>query len=241
MDPERIRYIVEEANHLEPDLIVLLGDYTSGHLFVTGKVPACEWAEALAGLKAPLGVFAVLGNHDWWEDEAAQLRGNGPTRSRLALEKVGVPVLENAALRLQKQGEAFWLAGLGDQLAFLSGGGADDLRGALRTVTDAAPIILLAHEPDVFPTVPDRVSLTLSGHTHGGQVHFFGYPPVVPSEGARRFVYGHVAERKDPESALRHLIVSGGLGCSKAPVRFGMPPEIVVADVVGKFKPKSGS
>jgi uncharacterized protein len=240
MDPGRIRQIVEQANRLEPDLIVLLGDYTSGHLLVTSSVPANEWAEALAGLKAPLGVFAVLGNHDWWEDEAAQLRGRGPTRSRLALERVGVPVLENAALRLEKQGEAFWLAGLGDQLAFLSGRGADDLHGALRTVTDAAPVILLAHEPDIFPRVPERVSLTLAGHTHGGQVRIFGYPPIVPSKCSRRFVYGHAAERSHPNAPWRHLIVSGGLGCSKAPVRFGVPPEIVVAHVHGKPKLMSG-
>ena len=63
--------------------------------------------------------------------------------------------------------------------------------------------------------------MTLSGHTHGGQVRLFGYSPIVPSRYGNRFAYGHVVETD------RNLIVSGGLGCSIMPVRFGMPPEIV--------------
>jgi hypothetical protein len=78
----------------------------------------------------------------------------------------------------------------------------------LAQVTDAAPVILLAHEPDIFPRVPARVALTLSGHTHGGQVRLFGYSPMVPSRFGNRFAYGHIVEED------RHLIVSGGLGCS---------------------------
>ena len=77
-------------------------------------------------------------------------------------------------------------------------------------MTDGSPIILLAHEPDIFPDVPGRVSLTLSGHTHGGQVRLFGYSPVVPSRFGNRYAYGHVVEDD------RHLIVSGGLGFSIA-------------------------
>jgi predicted MPP superfamily phosphohydrolase len=92
-------------------------------------------------------------------------------------------------------------------------------------VTDDAPVLLLAHEPDVFPEVPARIALTLSGHTHGGQVRLFGYAPVVPSRYGNRYVYGHVVEEG------RHLVVSGGLGCSTVPVRLGMPPEIVLVDV----------
>ena len=73
--------------------------------------------------------------------------------------------------------------------------------------------------------MPSRVSLTLSGHTHGGQVQFFGYAPMVPSRYGNRFLYGHVVEDD------RHLIVSGGLGCSILPVRFGVPPEIVMVEL----------
>jgi predicted MPP superfamily phosphohydrolase len=86
----------------------------------------------------------------------------------------------------------------------------------------------MAHEPDVFPKVPARVSLTVSGHTHGGQVRIFGYAPIVPSRYGSRYVYGHVIEEK------RNLIVSGGLGCSSLPIRFGSPPEIVVIELGGR-------
>ena len=103
--------------------------------------------------------------------------------------------------------------------------GLDDLDGTLAQVTDEAPVILMAHEPDVFPKVPPRVALTLSGHTHGGQIRLFGRSPVVPSRYDNRYAYGHVVEDD------RNLIISGGLGCSIAPVRFGVPPEIVVVDL----------
>ncbi|RUW68842.1 MULTISPECIES: metallophosphoesterase [unclassified Mesorhizobium] len=231
MTPERIASLAAEANALQPDLIVLLGDYVAGMRLVTDQVPASEWASALSGLKAPLGVKAILGNHDWWHDPVAQRAGAGPTVARKALEGAGITVLENDAFRLEKDGQGFWLAGLADQLALLPGQGRaearglDDLDGTLAKVSDNAPIILLAHEPDIFPQVPWRVSLTLSGHTHGGQVRLLGYSPVVPSAYGNRFAYGHVVEND------RNLIVSGGLGFSIMPVRFGMRPEILQIDL----------
>ncbi|MGI9462897.1 MAG: metallophosphoesterase [Aestuariivirgaceae bacterium] len=236
MSPARIRYIVEQTNALEPDIVVLLGDYTTGHPWVLNQVNSVEWSKALAELKAPLGVHAIMGNHDWWEDKAAQKRGAGPVFGQVALENAGIPVYENHAVRLKKDQKAFWLAGLGDQLALLpyrrygrSGWqGADDLNGTLAKVTDDAPIILMAHEPDVFPTVPDRVSLTLAGHTHGGQVRMLGYSPVVPSRYRNRYAYGHIVETAPDMGPLpRHMVVSGGLGNSIMPVRLGVPPEIV--------------
>ena len=104
--------------------------------------------------------------------------------------------------------------------------GVDDLKATLDQVPDGDPVILLAHEPDIMVRVPERVSLVLSGHTHGGQVRLFGWSPVVPSRFGNRYAYGHVREQCD-------LIVSGGLGCSIIPVRFGMPPEIVVVSITG--------
>jgi len=98
----------------------------------------------------------------------------------------------------------------------------DDLPGALRQVTDDAPVVLMVHEPDIFPRVPERVSVTLVGHTHGGQIRLLGYAPYVPSRFGSRYVYGHKIK------GGRHMIVSGGLGCSSLPVRFGSPPDIVV-------------
>jgi predicted MPP superfamily phosphohydrolase len=226
MPLRRVEEIVATTNALRPDLILLLGDYSPGQ-FVTRRVTMRELASVLRGLQAPLGVHAILGNHDWWDDHAAQRLRRGPVAARRALEEVGIAVLENDAVRLAKDGRSFWLLGLGDQLAFLRNpaGGVDDLPGTLAGINDDAPAILLAHEPDIFPSVPDRVALTLSGHTHGGQVRIMGYSPVVPSRYGNRFAYGHVIE------GGRHLIVSGGLGTSIAPVRLGVPPEIVLVEL----------
>ncbi len=96
----------------------------------------------------------------------------------------------------------------------------------LAKVPEMEPVILLAHEPDIMPRVPARVALVLSGHAHGGQFRLFGWSPVVPSRYGNRYAYGHVREQCD-------LIVSGGLGRSIAPFRFGVPPEIVVVTVRG--------
>lgn len=223
MPVRRLEEIVSVTNALQPDLILLLGDFMAGHRFITRPVSMKECANAFRGLKAPLGTYAILGNHDWWEDSEAQRNRRGPVIARRELEAVGIPVLENDGLRLTKDGRPFWLLGLGDQLAFLGSPlqGIHDLEGTLAKLTDDAPAIMMAHEPDIFPLVPERVALTLSGHTHGGQVRVFGYSPMVPSSYGNRYAYGHVEENG------RHLIVSGGLGTSIMPVRFGVPPEIV--------------
>ena len=233
----RINEIVAQTNALKPDLILLLGDYSAGMRLVTEYVHSSEWAPALAKLDAPLGVFGVMGNHDWWEDKQAQRLGHGPTFGHRAFEKVGIPILENDAVRLDKNGIPFWVAGLGDQIALQPSRkhgrdrwqGVDDLPAMMGKITDDAPVLLMAHEPDIFPRVPERVSLTLSGHTHGGQVRLFGYSPVVPSRYGNRYAYGHVIEEN------RHLVVSGGLGCSIAPIRFGSPPEIVLLELGGEY------
>jgi predicted MPP superfamily phosphohydrolase len=235
MSLRHIEAIVERTNALNADIIVMLGDYVPGHRHITRTIPAGEWAPVLAGLKAPLGVHAILGNHDWWSDNAVQEQGQGPTIARRALEAAGIPVYENDARRFTKVGRPFWLAGLGDQLAYLparrfrplSRIGVDDLAATLAKVTDDAPIVLLAHEPDVAMRVPGRVALQLSGHTHGGQVRLFGWSPVVPSRYGGRFAYGHTRTNCD-------VIVSGGLGCSIMPFRLGVPPEIVLVTLGGK-------
>ena len=233
MPAGRVAGIAEETNRLGVDLVLLLGDFVSSMRVSSGPVPAADWAASLARLRAPLGVHAILGNHDWWDDPGAQARGKGPTLARRALEAAGIPVYENDVIRLAKDGQGFWLAGLGDQLAFQRGivaghrvfEGVDDLHGTLAQVTDDAPVLLMAHEPDIFPTVPNRVSLTLCGHTHGGQVRLFGYSPLVPSSYGNRYAYGHIVETG------RHMLVSGGLGCSILPLRFGVPPEIVLLEL----------
>ena len=235
MPADRIRAICEHMNLLCPDVVVLLGDFSASHKLKTRTVAPEEWSAALSVLRAPLGVHAILGNHDWWDDLHAQRTGKGPVLGRRMLEQVGIPVYENDVVRLEKSGRSFWLAGLGDQLAFIRGRrkrafrkfeGVDDLDGTLAKISDEAPVILLAHEPDIFPRVPARVALTLCGHTHGGQVRLLGFSPMMPpSRTGRRYAYGHICEDE------RNLIVSGGLGCSVLPVRVGVPPEIVLVDI----------
>lgn len=233
MTPGRLERIVDRANRQGADLIVLLGDYLAGHPFTRGGVAVDRVARILSGLDAPLGVYTILGNHDWWDDELAQAAGHGPTQTHRAFEAAGIPVLENNAVRLSTASGPLWLAGLGDQLAFwvrrrqgLGGPlGVEDMGATLAAITDDAPAILLAHEPDIFPEVPDRFALTLSGHTHGGQVRFFGHSPTVPSRYGNRYAYGPVIEGN------RGIVISGGLGCSIAPIRLGVPPEITLVEL----------
>ena len=213
----RVRQVVDAANELRSDLTVVLGDFFATHRFITERVPHPVWAAELSALDAPLGVYSILGNHDWWNDITAV---------RHALDKVRLPVMQNDAVLLGAPGQRFWLAGLGDQIAHRLGAnnfkGVDDLPGTLARIQTDEPVILLAHEPDIFTEVPARVALTIAGHTHGGQIRLPYAPPLwVPSAFGSRFAYGHIVETD------RHLIVSGGLGCSGVPLRLGVPPEIV--------------
>jgi predicted MPP superfamily phosphohydrolase len=205
----KLREIVELTQQAEPDLILLAGDYVI-HGVLGGRFsPPEAAAEALASLSAPAGVYAVLGNHDWWFDAP---------RVQSALESVGIPVLEDRALRIEHGSCMFWLVGVSDLWE-----GAHDIGAALRSVPETAPAILFMHNPDLFPEIPARVTLTIAGHTHGGQVYIPGIGrPIVPSQFGERFAVGHIVE------SGRHMFVSSGLGTSIIPVRFLVPPEVSV-------------
>jgi uncharacterized protein len=229
MSPDRIAEIVSVANALKPDIVFLLGDYEPGHDYVTREVTMPRLARELSALSAPLGVLAVLGNHDWWADLDV-IRSGGVTAAARALEAEGIRVLQNDAVRLTKDGRPFWVAGLEDQMVLHKLGtyrGYEDIPGTMAKVTDDAPVVMLAHEPYIIRKMPRRVSVTLSGHTHGGQVRLFGYTPFALSRFENRYVYGHVIDDG------RHVIISGGLGTSKFPVRLGSPPEIVLVRLGG--------
>lgn len=206
---DALAQVVETTNALRPDLVLLLGDYVI-HGVVGGRfVPPEESAPVLGRLRAPLGVFAVLGNHDHWFDAG---------RVRAALESAGVVVLEDQARRVEREGGAFWLVGLKDWWET-----DRDLAGALAQLGDDAPALAFTHNPDVFATLPDRFALVIAGHTHGGQVALplLGRP-VVPSRYGERYAVGHVVEEG------RHLFVTTGIGTSIVPVRLGVPPEIAL-------------
>ena len=207
---ERIERVVAAVNARRPDLVLLLGDYIDPEVRFGSAVAPAAVAERLAALRAPLGVVAVLGNHDWHND--------GPGM-RAALRAAGIPVLENAALRA---GE-LWVAGVEDTRYR-----NPDVEKALRAVPDGAPVILLSHDPDLFPRVPNRVALTVSGHLHGGQV---GLPlvrrPFIPSRYGERYARGHVVED------ARQLYVTTGFGTTGWPVRLLAPPEVVILRLTG--------
>lgn len=206
---EKLDRIIGLTQRAHPDLVLLAGDYVIGGVPGGRFTPPEQIAETLRALSAPLGVWAVLGNHDWWFDAP---------RVRAALEGVGIRFLEDAASPVAFERCAFWLVGISDFWE-----GRHDVEGALAGVTGDAPIIAFTHNPDVFPDVPARVNLTIAGHTHGGQVYIpLVGRPVVPSRYGERFAIGHIAE------GGRHLFVSSGLGTSIIPVRFLVPPEISV-------------
>jgi predicted MPP superfamily phosphohydrolase len=232
MSASRVRRIAELANNLQPDIIFLLGDFNAGHRYVTAPVYPEQWGEALSMLRAPLGAYAILGNHDWWHGPLPGMPSDGGEGVRRALRYANITVLENDAVRITNNGHSFWVAGLGDQLAHRTAKwgfkGIDDLSGTLGQVTDDSPVLLLAHEPFVFRHVPERVSLTLCGHTHGGQVNL----PMLTAAYARSefgtdHIYGHVVEDG------RHMIISAGLGTSIVPVRFLRPPELLQIAIAG--------
>jgi uncharacterized protein len=208
--PERVRGLVGAVLSTGPDLVLLAGDVVD-HTVLGGERPRPEAiAAALSGLRAaPLGVRAVLGNHD-------RLFGAGAVAT--ALRHQGIDVLEDEGRRLEHRGHPLWVAGVGGTYAEPA-----DARPALSRVPPGEPVLLLAHEPDVFTTVPDRVALTVAGHTHGGQIAVPGLRALwTPSRHGARYARRHVVEDG------RHLVVTSGVGTSRLPLRLGAPPEALV-------------
>ncbi len=116
MSLDRIREVVAVTNALAPDVTVLLGDFNAGHNYVTGAVLPQQWGALVAALKAPLGTYAILGNHDWWHGALPSMKADGAEAVRRALKQAGIAVLENDSVALSKDGQRVWLAGLADQM-----------------------------------------------------------------------------------------------------------------------------
>ena len=212
----KLREVVDRTNAARPDVICILGDLVIQGVIGGRFVAPEDIAAELKRLRAPAGVVAVLGNHDGWL---------GHERVRGSLERNGIRVLEETAARVETPAGPLWIAGISDLWT-----GTHDLLAALAGVKhDGAPVILLTHNPDVFPLVPDLVALTLAGHTHGGQVRlpFLGRP-IVPSQFGQRFAAGHIVEGGS------HLFVATGLGTSILPIRFRVPPAVTILTVTGE-------
>ena len=204
---DKIRQIVETTNGAQPDLILLPGDFVIQGVLGGSFMEPEVIASALKGLRTRFGVFTTLGNHDWWYNA---------NRVKESLKTAGILVIENDAAMIERNGVAIWIAGIGDKWE-----GNPDIPSALAGVDDSAAVIALTHNPDIFPSIPARVALTIAGHTHGGQVSLpiIGRP-IVPSDFGQRYATGHVVE------GAKHLFVTPGIGTSILPVRFRVPPEI---------------
>jgi predicted MPP superfamily phosphohydrolase len=166
-------------------------------------------------LRAPQGVFAVLGNHDYWDDP-------GTIEQDLAAQ--GIQVLSNRGVSMGSG--RWWIAGVSDYIETVP-----DVTAALQNRPDGAPVLFVSHVPDIFPELPPEVNVTLSGHTHGGQVALPWVGPVlVPSRYGTRYARGIF------EESGRVLVVSAGLGTTGLPVRRGVPAEVVLLEIGDAFR-----
>jgi uncharacterized protein len=213
-EPYFVREVVRRTNRLNPDIVLLTGDFvTNGplsHRLPKGLSYRC--AEILSGIQCPHR-FASLGNHDvlvGWEIVVD------------ALKTHGIPTLLNSYLPFERNNARLWFAGLRSSLEDVP-----DLDAAIpRQAAPGEPIVLLAHEPDYALHVVKhgRVALMLSGHTHGGQVHlpFIGTPRQLLPKGGRHFIHGRF------DVGPMQLYVNRGIGTVKLPVRFMCPPELTL-------------
>ena len=236
IDEDKIRRLVNITNQQEPDIIVLLGDYVSQKRDANSvrerrlKMPMETVADNLKGFKAKYGVFAVFGNHDIWFDKA---------KVASELTRVGIKVLENEVATIEKGSERLRIYGLEDFMTVRDlGDFLKNARAGLEASPQIGDVIVLEHGPDVVPYLAwnpvftKHNRLLLVGHTHGGQVWF----PVlgslmVPSNHGQKYAYGHKREND------LDMFVTTGIGTSILPIRFLMPPEIVVLTVRTKQDP----
>lgn len=212
IDEAKLDMIVRRINAEQPDIVVLLGDYVIHGVLGGRFIPPEVTVKHLARLKAPRGIFAVLGNHDWWLDG---------DRIRHCFESAGITVLENELRYLSGQGPEFWIAGLADDSSRHPDGAK-----AFQGIPTGQPVIVLMHDPAAIDQVPASAVLSLAGHTHGGQIYLpWLFPPVTPGRSKSENAYG-------PSTvAGRRLYVTGGIGTSILPIRINMPPEIVILTV----------
>jgi predicted MPP superfamily phosphohydrolase len=203
VEPRHLERAIEAANRLNPDLIALTGDYISQE-----RTYAAPCAELVGRLRAPHGVFAVLGNHDHWTD--AKLIAD-------LFRAEGIRMLVNEGFRIDVEDESFWLAGVDDTMV-----GLEDLPLALAGSSDSEMKLLLAHNPIILRRAARAdIDLVLSGHTHGGQVTL--RPEKNRSGRPRRRMLRGLGRRANTQ-----IYVTRGLGTVVLPIRYGCPPEVSV-------------
>ena len=205
---------IDMVNGLRPDLIVLTGDFVSMPLLSNADeesaAAAGPCARLLRQMQAPHGLWAVLGNHDFYTD---------PALVASELRYAGIQVLANQSAAIESNGARFWLGGVNDVVSRTA-----DLDRTLSGVPGNEATILLAHEPDYADHVARHpgIDLQLSGHSHGGQVRIPFLPPLYLPEMARKYIWG--LYRIGPLT----LYTNPGLGTVGLPVRLNCPPEITL-------------
>jgi uncharacterized protein len=210
MTPQRVRRIVAQVNTLSPDLVVVTGDFLSTMPLFSGHYGIGKATTPLIDLKSRYGTIAVMGNHDHWVSTTIITR---------ALERIGVTVLSNSAVR---RGPLV-IGGLDDDFT-----GHANMAATLKAVgPDRRSTLMISHSPDPFPEMPSDIPLMLAGHTHCGQIHYpWGGTPATMSHYGQRFVCGRVDENG------HSLIVTAGLGTSVLPFRFLVKPDVWLVTLV---------
>jgi uncharacterized protein len=210
-----LRKVVDQLNAGNPDLILLPGDFVIQGVLGGQAVDPVQIAEEFGRLKAPLGVFATLGNHDWWHDGQ---------QVRQALEQKGIRVIENGAIPLPTASGKIWLVGIGDDMT-----GHAHPAQALAAAPADARLIVMMHDPANAPDLPARTIVAFAGHTHGGQVRLPLIGALItPGRSPLRHSLGWLPDVPAP------TYVTAGIGTSILPVRFNCPPETLVLRLSGK-------
>jgi uncharacterized protein len=213
-DVARLTAIMQQAAACQPDLVLHGGDFMNMAPIGGGRLAPAVIARIIARLDAPLGRFAVLGNHDY---------SYGGDAVTAALTAAGVEVLSDARRTVTFDGHAIDIVGLPDARRLRPAG-----EQLLAGLSPARPTIVLAHDPFWFAQVRHAQHLTLAGHTHAGQIRLPRIGPLLNmSRAPLRWSYGHIVENG------RHMYVTSGLGTSGIPLRIGAPPEYVICDVTG--------
>jgi len=207
--PERVRGLVENVNELGADIILLGGDYVDSAGMFEGMFTG-QCIRELNSLKAPLGVYGVLGNHEHW---------SGKDESVKALEEAGVTLIDNSGVWVRLDGDRIRVGGMADPES-----GWVDVNPALEGVSEDDLVVIVSHRPDFAEGLKtEKVDLFISGHTHGGQITLFGlWSPFIPS------IYGEKYRSGLIETNRTKVIVSNGVGTTSLPIRFFAPPDIVL-------------
>lgn len=206
-----IRNLVERINAQQADLILIGGDLVINGVIGGKIIPFSNVTAILKNLKAKLGIYFVLGNHDWWNDHQDIIR---------QLEEVGFHFLDNKAQLVSLESNyKFWLVGLGDDFTKHV-----DISKAFSEVSTNDPRILFMHDPAAIFSVKTRFFMAFAGHLHGGQVFIPGIGALVtPGRAPRQW-----SQEEWVHYDFGELYISKGIGTSILPIRFNSLPEFVV-------------